>query len=151
MESAHYSVRNEPSEKTIYIRMEGVFEEDQMRELAKLYLDATETYRGQPHLVLADMRGMHIASLEVAKILGDAIGAARKIGVACCAHLSSSTVQKLQAARLARENSPDDDVTVNVVSAEEANKVLEEARLWMGSGGTNRPPVPTGALAASSR
>jgi hypothetical protein len=151
MESAHYSVRNEPAERTIYIRMEGIFEESQMRELAKLYLDATETYQGQPHLVLADMRGMHIASLEVAKVLGDAIGSARKLGVACCAHLSSSTVQKLQAARVARENSPDDDVTVNVVSPEEAHKVLEEARLWLGSGGTHRPPAPNGALAASSK
>jgi hypothetical protein len=147
MESAHFSVRNEPSERTIYIRMEGIFEEPQMRELSRLYLEATETYQGQPHLVLADMRGMHIASLEVAKLLGDAIGAARKMGVACCAHVSSSTVQKLQAARLARENSPDDDVTVNVVSLQEAHKVLEEARLWLGSGGTNRPPAPKPVVA----
>jgi hypothetical protein len=153
MESARFSVKNEPSERTIYIRMEGIFEEHQMKELAQLYLDVTKTYGGQQHLVLADMRGMHIASLEVAKILGDAIGAARKMGVACCAHLSSSTVQKLQAARLARESSPDDDVTVNVVSPEEADKVLAEARLWLGGSGNtaNRPPAPNGALAAASR
>ncbi len=150
MESAHYSVKNDPSQRTIFIRMEGVFDETQMHELAKLYLEATQTYQGGPHLVLADMRGMHIASLEVAKILGEAIGTARKMGVACCAHVSSSTVQKLQAARLAREHSPDDDVTVNVVSVEEANKVLEEARLWLGNS-PNRGPAPNGALAASAR
>jgi hypothetical protein len=151
MESARYSVRNEPSERTIYIRMEGIFEESQMRELCKLYLDVTRSYQGQPHLVLADMRGMHIASLDVAKLLGEAIGEARKIGVACCAHLSSSTVQKLQAARLARENSPDDDVTVNVVSPEEAHKVLEEARLWLGSGGSQPSPMARGGASATPR
>jgi len=150
MESAHYSVRNDPSQRTIFIRMEGVFDEKQMRQLAQLYLEATAYYKGGQHLVLADMRGMHIASLEVAKILGEAIGEARKMGVACCAHVSSSTVQKLQAARLAREHSPDDDVTVNVVSLEEANKVLEEARLWMGNS-PNKGPAPNGALAAMAR
>jgi hypothetical protein len=150
MESAHYSVKNEPSQRTIYIRMEGVFDEKQMRELSRLYLEATAYYKGTAHLVLADMRGMHIASLEVAKILGEAIGEARRLGVACCAHVSSSTVQKLQAARLAREHSPDDDVTVNVVSVEEANKVLEEARLWLGNS-PDRGPAPNGALAASAR
>lgn len=150
MESAHYSVKNDPSQRTIHIRMEGVFGEQQMKDLARLYLEATEQYKGGQHLVLADMRGMHIASLEVAKILGEAIGQARKMGVACCAHVSSSTVQKLQAARLAREHSPDDDVTVNVVSVEEANKVLEEARLWLGNS-PHRGPAPNGALAAMAR
>jgi len=59
-------------------------------------------------------------------------------------------VKKLQAARLAREHSPDDDVTVNVVSLEEANKVLEEARLWLGNSPL-RGPAPNGALAAMAR
>jgi hypothetical protein len=151
MESARYSVRNESSERTIYIRMEGIFEESQMRELCRIFLEATEAYRGKPHLVLADMRGMHIASLEVARLLGEAIGEARKLGVACCAHMSTSTVQKLQASRLARENSPDDDVTVNVVSLEEAYKVLAEARVWLGNGGTRPSSVTKGIAAATLR
>lgn len=124
-----YSVRNDPAKRTIYIRMAGFLEEPQLRKLVELYREATASYRGQAHLVLADMRGMQIASMEMARLFGDAIGEARKLGVACCAHLSTSTVQKLQAARLAREHSPGDDVTVNVVSLEEAEKVLEEARL----------------------
>lgn len=128
MDSAHFSVRNEASERTIYIRMEGFFEETEMRNFVNAYREATDSYGGQPHLVLADMRGMRIASLAVSQLFGDGIGYARERGVVCCAHLSSSTVQKLQAARLAREHSPGDDVTVNVVSPEEAHKVLDEVR-----------------------
>jgi hypothetical protein len=126
--SAHFDMRNEVSERTIYIRMEGFFEAKEMKGFCDAYRKATDSYKGKPHLVLADMRGMQIASVEVSKLLGDAIGYARQRGVACCAHLSTSTVQKLQAARLAREHSPGDDVTVNVVSTEEALKVLAEVR-----------------------
>lgn len=142
MDSARYSVRNELSERTIHIRMEGFFEESDMKGFARAYRDATDVYQGQPHLVLADMRGMQIPSIEVSKLLGDAIGYARQHGVACCAHLSTSTVQKLQAARLAREHSPGDDVTVNVVSMDEAKRVLDEARRKLFSG-PSRAPAPT--------
>src|SRR4051812_44880823 len=128
MDAAHYTVRNEPSERTIYIRMEGYFDEQQMRNFIRAAIEATESYNGKPHLVLADMRGMQATSLEVSKLLGEYIGEARRKGVSRCAHLSTSTVQKLQAARLARENSPGDDVTVNVVSIEEAYTLLGEAR-----------------------
>ena len=133
MGSAHYSVKNEPSERTIYLRMEGFFEEGEMKEFVRLFLEATASYGGQSHVVLADMRGMQISSLDVAKLLGDAIGEARQKGVTCCAHLTSSTVLKMQMARLAREHSQGDDVTVNVGSDEEAQKVLAEARLWIGA------------------
>lgn len=148
--SAHFSLRNESLERTIYIRMEGFFEESEMRAFCDSYRQATDSYQGRPHLVLADMRGMQIASIEVSKLLGDAIGYARERGVACCAHLSSSTVQKLQAARLAREHSPGDDVTVNVVSPEEAHKVLEEARRKLLAAGP-RAPAPRMASASSAR
>ncbi|WP_224367611.1 hypothetical protein [Hyalangium versicolor] len=132
MGSAHYSVRNEVAERTLYIRMEGFFEETEMQDFVRLFVEASASYGGQPHLILADMQGLQISSLDVAKLLGDAIGKARQQGVTCCAHLTSSTVVKMQMARLAREHSQGDDVTVNVNSLEEANKVLAEARLWMG-------------------
>ncbi len=132
MGSAHYSVRNNTSERTIYLRMEGFFEEGEMKDFVRRCLEASASYAGQPHLVLADMQGMQISSLDVAKLLGEAIGKLRQQGVSCCAHLTSATVVKMQVARLAREHSQGDDVTVNVGSLEEANKVLAEARLWMG-------------------
>jgi hypothetical protein len=143
MGSAHYSVKNETAQRTLYLRMEGFFEEDEMKEFVRLVLEASSTYRGQPHLVLADMQGLQISSLDVAKLLGDAIGKARQQGVACCAHLTSSTVVKMQMARLAREHSQGDDVTVNVGSLEEANKVLAEARLWMGVDAQESPKPPS--------
>jgi hypothetical protein len=132
MGSAQFSVKNDPSERTIYVRMAGFFEESEMKEFIRLYLEATASYGGNPHVVLADMRELQISSLDVSKLLGEAIGKARQQGVTCCAHLTSSTVVKMQMARLAREHSHGDDVTVNVGSLEEANKVLAEARLWMG-------------------
>jgi len=132
MSSAHYSVKNETAERTLHLRMEGFFEESEMKDFVRQFLEASASYAGQSHLVLADMRGLQISSIDVAKLLGDAIGKARQQGVTCCAHLTSSTVVKMQMARLAREHSQGDDVTVNVGSIEEANKVLAEARLWMG-------------------
>lgn len=132
MGSAQYSVKNESSERTLYVRMAGFFEESEMKDFIRLYLEATASYGGKPHVVLADLRELQISSLDVSKLLGDAIGQARKQGVTCCAHLTSATVVKMQMARLAREHSQGEDVTVNVSSLEEAHKVLAEARLWMG-------------------
>ena len=132
MGSAQYSVKNEPSERTLYVRMAGFFEESEMKDFIQRYLEATAGYAGKPHLVLADLRELQISSLDVSKLLGEAIGQARKQGVTCCAHLTSATVVKMQMARLAREHSRGEDVTVNVSTLEEAHKVLAEARLWMG-------------------
>jgi len=42
----------------------------------------------------------------------------------CCAHTLDNTVQKLQAARVARQNSATDDVPVDVDSPEEAERVV---------------------------
>ncbi len=99
-----------------------------MKEWAETYVAATDSYGGGRHVVLADMRGLKPAGAEAADIMGNAIGYARARGVACCAHISDSTIARLQAARLAREASADDDVTTDVVSLEEAERVLEEAR-----------------------
>lgn len=123
-----WEVKNDPEKRTIYVRMSGFMREDEMKEWAEAYKAATDSYGGGKHLVLADMRGLKPATPEVAEIMGEAIGYARSRGVACCAHLSDSSIQRLQTARLAREASPHDDVTTDVVSPEEAERVLEEAR-----------------------
>ncbi len=121
-------MKNDPEERTIYVRMSGFMREDEMKEWAEAYIAATDTYQGGKHLVLADMRGLKPAGPEAAEIMGRAIGYARARGVACCAHISDSTIARLQAARLAREAAAGDDVTTDVVSLEEAERVLEEAR-----------------------
>jgi hypothetical protein len=79
-------------------------------------------------MVIADMRGMKPMDPTVANMLGAEIHYARRHGVVLCAHVSDHTVQRLQARNIARQNSPSDDVTVDVASAEEAMKVLDEAR-----------------------
>jgi len=69
-----------------------------------------------------------------AKLLGDAIGYGRRNGCVLCAHISDHTVQRLQAARVARENSATDDITVDVSSVDEAERVVSEARSRLDDG-----------------
>lgn len=123
-----YEVDNDVEKRTIRLRMSGFMREDEMREWAEAYIAATDSYGGGKHLVLADMRGLKPADPKAAEIMGKAIGEARAKGVARCAHISDSTIARLQAARLAREASPGDDVTIDVVSLDEAEQVLDEAR-----------------------
>ncbi len=128
MPKANVTLRNAPTERTIYVRMEGKLDAASMREFADEYRKITDSYAGGPHYVLADMRGMVPAQPEVAQMLGSAIGYARSRGVKLCAHVSDDTVQRLQAARLARQNAVGDGVTVECVSPEEAERVLRERR-----------------------
>jgi hypothetical protein len=94
---------------------------------------ATDAFRGEPHIVLADMRGLTTLNEEKQKVFGDIIRYGREHGTVCCVHLSDSSIARLQQARLAREASPYDDITVNVVSIEEAEKAISEKVKSIGS------------------
>jgi hypothetical protein len=124
-----FEVRNQLRRRTIVTRMSGHFGESDMRAWAEEYKRATDAYGGKPHLVLADMRGMLTCAPDVAAMMMEAIGYARRRGVVCCAHISDMTVTRLQAARIARQASDGDDVTIDCVSPEEADEVLREKRL----------------------
>lgn len=126
-QKASYSVTNHRAQRTIRVRLSGMVDETAMRAAMDEYKRLTDEYRGADHLVFADLRGM-IASQDAAAVLGEAIGYARKRGVYRCAHLSDVTITRLQTRRVARENSPGDDVTIDVVSEAEAEKVLSELR-----------------------
>jgi len=128
MPKASFSVRNVPANRTVYVRMSGKFDIATMRALCDQYRAVTDTYAGGPHYVLADMRGMLPALPEVGLMLGSAIGHGRAHGVRLCAHLSDDTVQRLQVARLARQSTPRDDVTVDVISLEEGERLIREHR-----------------------
>jgi hypothetical protein len=121
-------VTNQPTRRTIVVRLTGLIGPSEMQEFAEKYRAATDTYAGQAHLVLADMRGMKTNTPAAAGILQSAIAYARSRGVLCCAHISDDTVARLQMARIAREVAAGDDVTVDVVSIEEAEAVLQEKR-----------------------
>jgi hypothetical protein len=103
-------------------------------ELNKMYEEAQwahNSFKGEPHLVLADMRGMAPLSPEGTKVFGEIIKYGRQHGCICCVHLSDSSIARLQQSRLAREASPYDDITVNVVSLEEAERVIQEKQASM--------------------
>ena len=125
---AEFEVVLDLANRTIFTRMTGLFSESDMQEWAKQYHDATDRFQGRKHMVIADMRGMKTVHPTIANIMGGEIGYAREHGVVLCAHLSDDTVQRLQARRVARQNSPADNVTVDVSSIQEARKVVEEAK-----------------------
>jgi hypothetical protein len=135
-----YSIRNVAYERTIYIRMTGRFDVHVMRSFAREYRQATDTYEGHEHLVLADMRGMAPLLPEVGHIFGEAISYARARGVICCAHLSDDATQKWQAARLARRSVPVDDVTMNFATMDQAVSALEQLRQRFRR--STSPPAP---------
>jgi hypothetical protein len=125
---AEFVIRNDVARRTIFTKMSGVFDAEEMAAWAKKYREATASYSGRSHMVIADMRGMKAARANVAELLGATIGYARAHGVVLCAHLSDDSVQRLQVARVARLHSPNDDVTVDVTSVEEATRVCDELR-----------------------
>jgi hypothetical protein len=126
--NAHYEVALDLPNRTLFTRMTGLFSESDMHAWAKEYHEATERFQGRKHMVIADMRGMKTVHPSIANIMGAEISHAREHGVVVCAHLSDDTVQRLQARRIARQNSPDDNVTVDVSSIQESRKVIDEAR-----------------------
>jgi hypothetical protein len=115
-------------ERTIRLRLSGDFDIATMKRFLDDYKRHSLPLAGSPHLILADLRGMNPTSPEVAAILGEAIEYSRTAGVVCCAHLSDDTITQLQAARLGRKSSPHSDVTVDVASREEAERLLDEVR-----------------------
>src|SRR5690242_651644 len=109
-----FEIRDDRAKRTVYLKMTGIFMEEEMVAWCTEYRRITESYRDRAHLVLADMRGMKAAHPDVAKLMGAEIGHARQHGAVRCAHVSDDTVQRLQVARVARQHSPGDDVTVDV-------------------------------------
>jgi hypothetical protein len=123
-----FRIANDPTERTIRLRMTGEYDRVGMERLASELREVADSYGGRSHLILADMRGMAPLDADVAEIFGELIAYTRQRGVVCCAHLSDDSVQKLQAARLGRQISLSDDLTVDVVSIEEAERLLADAR-----------------------
>lgn len=122
---AHFEITNDLERRVVYTRMTGTFARADMIAWARAYRDqATLPYNGRRHMVIANMLGMKTLNPAIAHIMGEEIGHSRRNGAVLCAHLSDDTVQRLQAARLARKNSPHDDVTVEVVSLQEARRVI---------------------------
>jgi len=123
-----FEVKIDFAKRTIYTRMKGLFSDASMQAWAEVYKRETDRFGGRRHMVIADMRGMRALYPSVGAILAGTIAYARRNGVVLCAHITDDIVQRLQAKRLARQNSLADEVTVDVASIEEAKRVLDEAR-----------------------
>jgi hypothetical protein len=123
-----FSVRNDVRARTIHLTLNGTIRDAELRQCIDQMRAATDAYHGTEHMVLADMRGMAALPPDVSALMGETMAYQRRRGVVLCAHLSDSSIIRLQAKRLAREAQPDDKATVEVVSLEEAQRVLAEAR-----------------------
>lgn len=125
-----FKLLNQPLLRTISFHATGMLTLEEALQAEEEGKRASDSYRGKPHLVLADARGLKPASPEIAEILQRIIRYCRLRGTVCCVHVYDSAVSRLQAARLAREATRDVDgtLTVEVVSLEEAEQVLTEQR-----------------------
>lgn len=126
-----YEVSNDMNRRTITVKLSGFIRPNEMKDIAAVYRASTDAYAGGRHLVLADMRGLKALEPESAAIFGEVIMYGRQKGCSMCAHVSDSTIARLQTARVASQVSPDDDITVDCVSLEEAHRQLTEARTRM--------------------
>jgi hypothetical protein len=129
-----FEVTNDVSRRTITARMSGFMRPNEMKEYVAVYKKATDSYGGGRHLVLADMRGLRPLEPESANLFSEVINHGRKNGCVMCAHVSDSTIARLQTARVASEASPNDDITVDCVSLEEAQNQLAKARVRLLNG-----------------
>jgi len=123
-----FEVTNDTNRRTVTVRLSGFVRPNEMKEFATRYRAETDAYGGGRHLVLADMRGLRALEPESAAIFGEVVAYGREKGCVMCAHVSDSTIARLQTARVASEATPGDDLTVDCVSLEEAKKQLDKAR-----------------------
>ena len=121
-------IKNDRAKRTIRVTMVGAIKLDEVKAKVAIMKKVTDGYEGAPHLVLADMRGMKATAPDVADVMGEAIAYQRRHGVVHCAHLSDSSTTRLQMARLARQAVEGDPGMTEVVSLEEAERVLDEIR-----------------------
>jgi hypothetical protein len=137
-------VSNSPSQRTIFVTLAGVLSESEMNGFLRAYRAATDSYRGEGHLVLADARGLRPLSPANAEKLGSALAYSVAHGAVRCAHVHDVAVVRLQAQRLAREVDPQDRVILVVTTTPEAEAALAEARHLLENGS----PEPSGDRAA---
>jgi hypothetical protein len=112
--------------RVVMFRAEGSLSAEELRAVLTECMRVTDLFKGGQHIVFADMRGLRPLSPEGAQVLGQIIRYGREHGTVLCVHLSDSSILKLQASRLVRENAPEDGTTVNVISPEEGWRVVEE-------------------------
>lgn len=120
-------VRNDPERRTISLTLSGMVDEAMLSAFVEQYRALTDSYADAPHVIVADMRGMHPLSPRGAEILKAAIEYGRKHGVSACVHVSSPGVVRLQARRVAREATTETPV-FEVSSLVEAEQVLAARR-----------------------
>jgi hypothetical protein len=124
-----FEVKNDASRRLYRVRMSGFMRPVEMAQAAAQLIAMTESYDGKEHMCLADMRGLKALEPESARLLREAIMHTRQKGVVRCAHVSDSTISRLQAIKLASQPSTEDDgATVDCSSVEEAERVLLEYR-----------------------
>lgn len=126
---ARFTITNDRARRTAHVRLTGIFTENDIDAFETQYqAQITAAYAGRPYALIADMRGLRTMAPAVAQRFGAAIGAIRRHGLVLCAHVSGETVQRLQALRLARQSSPNDTLTIDCETIDEARRVCEEAR-----------------------
>src|SRR5262245_3700934 len=108
-ESTMFQIEHDAIARTILFRINGTFSAEEVRAVGREYQRLTDKFRGERHMVLADLRGLRPLSPEAAEVFKGIIAYGRAHGTVCCAHLSDSSIVRLQGSRLAREVTPGDE------------------------------------------
>jgi hypothetical protein len=121
-----FNVQLDRMRRTVRFRASGNLTTEELKQAREEANWCLDQLKGGEHIVLADLRGMAAMSPAIATTFGEMIKEGRAKGTVCCLHLSDSSIARLQAARIAREASAQDDITTNVVSLDEAEKMIDE-------------------------
>ncbi len=137
--------------RIIECRMRGLFGEADRIEAATTIRHETDLAAGKRHIVVADMCGMKTVHPSIARHMGEAIGYQRTHGCVLCVHVSDDTVQRLQAAHLARQYSRNDDVTIEADSIAQARSIARSYEKYLDDPkyrGSIREAIPSTGAAA---
>ncbi len=121
-----YEVKVNLERRTLYVRASGTMDLSMAQKILVDYKKETDKLKGKKHFVVADLRGLLAMTPDVATIFGETIAYGRAKGAVRCAHLSDTSIARLQTRRLAREITPGDKITVDVLSEEEAERLIDE-------------------------
>jgi len=112
------------------LRFSGLVRGPEIAEAFAAYATISQFYKGKPHMLIADMRGMAPLPPELAEKMMEAIAYGREHGVVFCVHLSDTGIVRLQSRRLAAEADPRGHGTmVEVDSLEEAWRQIDAREL----------------------
>lgn len=120
-----FSVDVEQQDAIIVMRAWGLWDVDLAERFGDAMLEAFDSFGGKPWDIVSDQRDFMPQSDQVQAVIGKLMSAAPQKGMRRAANIASRTLDKMQIARIARENKMDN---ISFFQTE------EEGRTWIQQG-----------------